>query len=185
MHPTLLKENLSFADVRENLCGRERKRTSKRNIRLRSTRETSLRCTRSVKMSNYKLVIMPHLSTVSKETLTNMVVDSWKESPHIVTLPDLRGENISCRCLPVYLSFIIRCSCRRSEMHWGDQRMKPVWWPKRLPFENPGVQPWYNGAGGARMASIKQHVDLMKACYDFFGGGEYFKVAICYGCPLC
>ena len=63
--------------------------------------------------------------------------------------------------------------------------MKPVWWPKRLPFENPGVQPWYNSLEEARIASIKQHVDLMKACYDFYGGGEYFKVTICYGCDGC
>ena len=40
-----------------------------------------------------------------------------------------------------------------------------------------------DGAERARMASIK-HVDLL-LCYDFFGGGEYLKVAICYGCPLC
>ena len=52
---------------------------------------------------------MPHLSTVSKETLTKLVVDSWEESPHIVTLPDLLGENISCRNLPVYLVVDWRC----------------------------------------------------------------------------
>ena len=135
-------------------------------------------------MSQHDVVIVPKIfvpnTIAGRDAFLQKVVDCWGHNPPKVTLPDMRGIHLDYRNIARYLKAIIVFSCRRFEVHWGDQRMRPIWWPKRLPFENPGVQPWYKGVKAARDASIKQHADLIKTCYEFYGYSSYCVLDVCY-----